>query len=63
MDQATLKENWEEIKGNLQKHWSNLTDSDVDFIQGNYKMLVSKLQERYGWTKEEAHHEIDAYEE
>lgn len=61
MNKDTLKGKWEQVKGNVQKQWGKLTDDDLDQIKGNSKVLVGKLQERYGMTKEEAEKEVDKY--
>lgn len=61
MNEDTLKGKWEQVKGNVQKQWGKLTDDDLDQIEGNTKILVGKLQERYGMTKEEAEKEVDKY--
>lgn len=52
---------WEKLKGNVQRQWGKLTDDDLDVIEGDTKILVGKLQERYGMTKEEAEKEIEQY--
>ena len=62
MNKETLKGKWEQLKGNLQKQWGKLTDDDIEVIQGNAKVLVGKLQERYGMTKEEAQKAVDEFD-
>lgn len=52
---------WEKLKGNVQRQWGKLTDDDLDVIEGDTKILVGKLQERYGMTKEEAEKEVEQY--
>lgn len=52
---------WEKLKGNVQRQWGKLTDDDLDVIEGDTKILVGKLQERYGMTKEEAEKEVEKY--
>lgn len=61
MNEDTLKGKWEQVKGNVQKQWGKLTDDDLDVIKGNSKVLVGKLQEKYGMTKEEAGKEVEKY--
>ncbi len=62
MNKETLKGKWEQLKGNVQKQWGKLTDDDIEVIQGNAKVLVGKLQERYGMTKEEAQKAVDEFD-
>lgn len=45
---------WKQLKGDARIQWGKLTDDDWDQIAGNRDKLVGKLQERYGWTREEA---------
>lgn len=59
MNQDVLKGKWNQLKGNVRKQWGKLTDDDVDQIQGDSEILLGRLQERYGRTKEEAQREVD----
>ncbi len=56
-----LKGNWKQVKGQAQKTWGKLTNDDVDQVQGDYQKLVGKLQEKYGYTKEQASSEVDQF--
>lgn len=58
MDKDIFKGKWEQLKGNVQKEWGKLTDDDLDKIKGDSKILVGKLQEKYGMTKDEAEREV-----
>lgn len=57
MNEDILKGKWKQMKGSLRKTWGKLTDDDVEQINGNYELLVGKLQERYGHTRELAEKE------
>lgn len=61
MDTDTLKGKWEQLKGNIQRDWGKLTNDDMDVIEGDAKILVGKLRERYGMTKEAAEKEVEKY--
>lgn len=61
MNKDSFKGKWEQLKGNVQKQWGKLTDDDVDKIKGDSKVLVGKLQEKYGMTKEEAEKEVKEF--
>jgi uncharacterized protein YjbJ (UPF0337 family) len=39
---------WLEIKGELQKSWGKLTDSDLDQTKGDLKAISGLLQQKYG---------------
>jgi uncharacterized protein YjbJ (UPF0337 family) len=59
MNEDVLKGNWKQLKGTVKQWWGDLTDDDVQRIEGKRDELVGRLQERYGWTKEEARAEVD----
>ena len=52
---------WNKLKGEVQNKWGKLTKDDVDVAKGDEKILVGKLQERYGMTEEEAQKEVDSF--
>ena len=39
-----------------------LTDDDMTVIEGKRDQLVGKIQERYGYQKEQAEKEVDRWE-
>lgn len=61
MNKDIIEGKWEQVKGGVQKQWGKLTDDDLDVIKGDAKILSGKLQERYGWSKEEAEKELEKY--
>ena len=52
---------WKQLKGGLKQRWGKLTDDDITSMSGKKDQLVGKLQERYGYTKEQATKEADEY--
>jgi uncharacterized protein YjbJ (UPF0337 family) len=54
MNKDIIKGNFQQIKGKLKAQWGKLTDDEIDQLEGRAEMLSGKLQERYGWSKEEA---------
>ncbi|SMF65003.1 CsbD family protein [Pseudobacteriovorax antillogorgiicola] len=52
---------WEQAKGKIRQKWGKLTDDDMQRIQGKSQELKGCLQERYGYSKEEAEQEIDKF--
>ena len=59
MNEDILKSQWKQLRGQIKQWWSVLTDDDLDKINGRRDRLIGKLQEKYGFTKEQAMHEID----
>lgn len=62
MNGETIKGNWMQFKGNMKEEWGKLTDDDLEMIAGRKEQLLGKLQERYGYAKEQAEKEWAAYE-
>jgi len=61
MDANILKGKWLQLKGSIREKWGQLTDDDVDRVEGNTERLVGLIQERYGYAKEKAEDEVDAF--
>ncbi len=59
MNDDILQGNWKQLTGQVRNWWGKLTDDDVDQIAGNRDKLIGKLQERYGYSREQAEREID----
>ncbi len=59
MNEDILKSQWTQIRGQIKTWWSVLTDEDLDKINGRRDRLISMLQKKYGFTKDEAAHELD----
>ncbi|WP_146506459.1 CsbD family protein [Rubinisphaera italica] len=45
-----------------QQKWGDLTDDDLDKIDGRREEVVGVIQERYGKDKEEAEREVQEFE-
>jgi uncharacterized protein YjbJ (UPF0337 family) len=58
MNADQIKGNWKQLKGKIKEQWGKLTDDDLTVINGQQDELIGKLQERYGYTKEQAEREI-----
>ncbi len=61
MNRHELAGNWKQIKGHAKRKWGELTDDDLDEIEGRRQVLVGKLQERYGKNREAAEKEVDEW--
>jgi uncharacterized protein YjbJ (UPF0337 family) len=59
MDEETLRGEWAQLKGRVRREWGKLTNDDIAAIQGDREVLVGRLQERYGHTREEVERELD----
>ena len=61
MNWDVAKGKWTQLKGEARKQWGKLTDSDWEQAAGEKDKLLGKLQERYGWSREEAERSADEY--
>jgi uncharacterized protein YjbJ (UPF0337 family) len=52
---------WKQFTGELKVRWGKLTDDDLKVIGGKRDKLAGKLQERYGYAKEQAERELDEF--
>jgi uncharacterized protein YjbJ (UPF0337 family) len=59
MNEDVFKGQWTQFKGRVREQWGKLTNDDVDRIEGKSEQLVGRLQERYGWAREQAEREVD----
>lgn len=51
--------NWKQFSGEVKRQWGQLTDDDMLELEGDRDKLVGKLQDRYGYAKDQANREID----
>jgi uncharacterized protein YjbJ (UPF0337 family) len=61
MNKDILKGKWLQMKGDVRKMWGQLTDDDLDQIQGDSEKFIGKLQERYGYNREQAEREVNDF--
>jgi uncharacterized protein YjbJ (UPF0337 family) len=52
--------NWKLFKGKLRERWGDLTDDELDRLQGQRDQLIGRLQERSGRERAEIERDIDS---
>jgi uncharacterized protein YjbJ (UPF0337 family) len=62
MNWDQVKGNWKQFRGKVQEQWGRLTDDELDVIDGRRDILIGKVQERYGISKERAEQQIEDFE-
>jgi uncharacterized protein YjbJ (UPF0337 family) len=62
MNWDQISGNWKQFKGHVKEKWGKLTDDDLDVIEGKKDQLIGRLQERYGYTKEQAEKELKIWD-
>ncbi len=61
MNSDQFEGKWKQLKGSVKQRWGKLTDDDITTISGKKDELIGKLQERYGYTREQAVKEADEW--
>ncbi|MGH6623319.1 MAG: CsbD family protein [Burkholderiaceae bacterium] len=61
MNWDRVEGNWKQFKGKVKEQWGNLTDDQIDKIEGRRETLVGLVQERYGIAKDEAERDVDSW--
>jgi len=59
MDWNRVEGNWKQFKGAAKEKWGKLTDDDLHVIEGRREQLEGKLQQRYGFAKDQIHSDVD----
>ncbi|WP_421781210.1 CsbD family protein [Kiloniella litopenaei] len=62
MNSDIIKGKWNQLKGTVQKEWGELTNDEVDQINGDATKLAGLIQERYGKSREESEREVDEWQ-
>ena len=53
MNTLQLKGNWAIIKGKLKQKFAELTDDDLQYVEGKEEELIGRIIKRSGRTREE----------
>ena len=61
MNRDIFKGKWMQMKGSVWSKWGKLTDNDLTEIQGETEKMIGKLQERYGYNREQAEKELNDF--
>jgi uncharacterized protein YjbJ (UPF0337 family) len=59
MNNDIFQGKWKQLRGQIRGWWGKLTDDDVEKVGGNYDKLIGLLQEKYGYTKQQAEQEYE----
>jgi uncharacterized protein YjbJ (UPF0337 family) len=61
MNEDILKGQWKQLQGRIRQQWGKLTDDDLAQIKGDRDMLMGKIQEHYGRSRQEAQQDLDRW--
>jgi uncharacterized protein YjbJ (UPF0337 family) len=63
MTTLEVKGDWNITKGKLKQKWAELTDDDLQYLEGKHEELYGRIQKRTGETREaveKAIHELSS---
>ena len=61
MNADQFKGSWKQLKGKVQEKWGQLTNDDLDVIDGRVDQLVGRIQEKYGMARDAAEREVNRW--
>jgi uncharacterized protein YjbJ (UPF0337 family) len=61
MADPLIERSWNEWKDEVRAHWGRLTEEDWQRIEADREQLLAALQERYGWSRDEAESEFQTF--
>lgn len=50
---------WDQLKGRVREVWGELTNDDLDRLQGDYEQVVGLIKERTGQTREQIEKQLN----
>jgi uncharacterized protein YjbJ (UPF0337 family) len=62
MNWDRIEGNWKQFKGNALQQWGKLTDDQLDVVAGKRDLLLGRIQEAYGISREETEKQLADWE-
>ena len=59
MNSQTLTGQWKQFRGKLKEQWGDLTDDELDHVEGNVDQLIGLIQQKTGEAREAIEHRLD----
>ncbi len=59
MNKDIFEGKWKQIRGEAKAWWGKLSDDDMERAAGKFEVFTGLLQEKYGYTRQQASDEID----
>jgi uncharacterized protein YjbJ (UPF0337 family) len=60
--------NWDQVEGKMKQwmgsakqRWGKFTDDELQQLSGKRDEMIGKLQEKYGWSREQAEKDYDEW--
>ena len=61
MNKDIFEGKWKELRGQAKEWWGDLTDDDLEQVGGKAEQFIGVLQQKYGYTREQADQEFDRW--
>ncbi|WP_298839122.1 CsbD family protein [uncultured Roseobacter sp.] len=61
MNWDIIKGNWSQMTGDIKAKWGELTEDEISEVSGEREKFVGLIQEKYGYAKSDAEHQVDAF--
>lgn len=61
MSNDMMQDKLKQLRDAVKQRWGVLTDKDLDTVDGKLDQLPGLLQEKYGYTREQAEEEIKLF--
>ena len=61
MNLDILKGKWKQVTGEAKKTFGELTDNELQEIEGDREKFIGKIQEKYGIARDEAEKRVDSF--
>jgi uncharacterized protein YjbJ (UPF0337 family) len=58
MNWDRIEGNWKQLKGSALQQWGKLTEDQLEVVAGKRDVLLGRIQEAYGITKEETEKQL-----
>lgn len=59
MNKDILEGKWKQFQGETKSWWGKLTDDDMRRVSGKFDVFLGVLQEKYGYSHQQAMDEFD----
>jgi uncharacterized protein YjbJ (UPF0337 family) len=53
-----VKGSFTQISSRIKQQWRRLPEEEISELDGRVEILATKLQEHYGWNREEAERQV-----
>ena len=63
MNWDRIEGNWKQFKGSALQQWGKLTDDQLDVVAGKRDLLLGRIQEAYGITRDETEKQLVEWQE